>query len=160
MVTVTVMVTAAVAVVATPMCSVSGAGSMAGRGGGDDEFDRALEDFDDIISEEQGAIARESGRAADEGTPGAAGGGGGFPTSGGSESGERAPIGGPTGEPPDRTAAQVEGCNDSDTVARQLCEAALRRRIRFCAPPCGMNITSTSVFWRANKGRRLVGRCN
>jgi len=40
-----------------------------------------------------------------------------------SESGG-APVFGPSEPPQNSTAPQVEGCEDDDTVARQLCEAA------------------------------------
>lgn len=117
-------------------------------GGGEDEFDRALEDFDNVISEEQEAIARGSGEAADEAVA-SAGGSGVMGSGEPSQSGERAIIGGPAGAPRDRTSAQVEGCNDDDTVARQLCEAATMEQDPFLR----------AALWdEYNQYKRILGR--
>jgi hypothetical protein len=65
------------------------------------------------------------------------------------ETGERAIIGGPTGEPRERAAQQVEGCNDSDTVARQLCEAATMEQDPFLR----------AALWdEYNEYKRILGR--
>jgi hypothetical protein len=126
----------------------------AGSGGGGDEFDRALEDFDNVIAGEQEAIAREGGGAAADEAVASSSGPGGLPGAPGGgatgEPGERAIIGGPTGSPPpERTAAQVEGCNDEDTVARQLCEAATKEQDPFLR----------AALWdEYNEYKRILGR--
>ena len=125
---------------------VFGDGGLASTGsGGEDAFDRSLEDFDAILGAEQEVLARTgTGTAADEVFTEAAGVGaiGGIDGlargAGAQQDGE--PTGGSVGatassgartadrRPPDfvedEPAVAVEGCNDEDTVARQLCELA------------------------------------
>ncbi len=103
--------------------------------GAEDEFDRALGDFDSVIAEEQGAIARTvGGSAADEvlsdaaGTEGSGVAGDPLDTDPRQEGGMNRE---PSGAPRERTVQQVEGCDDSDTVARQLCEAATQEQDPF-----------------------------
>ena len=112
--------------------------------GGADEFDRSLGDFDAILEAEQEALARTgTGTAADEVFREAAGGTGNMPgglesTQGGPQDGtqeggsvggaQQAGGSGAAGRPAairqDEDAVTVEGCEDDDKVARQLCEAA------------------------------------
>lgn len=99
-------------------------------------FGRSLEEFDAIMGEEQESMARSGvGTAADE-VFGAAGdlgnpiGSTEMPTGTGTTGGEdgsntqnTAPVS-QSRSRNDDTAERVEGCNDEDKVARQLCEAA------------------------------------
>ena len=126
---------------------VFGDGGLASTGsGGEDAFDRSLEDFDAILGAEQEVLARTgTGTAADEVFTEAAGGGAiggieglargadagqqdGEPTGGGvgaaASSGPRTAERRPPDFVGDEPAAAIEGCNDEDTVARQLCELA------------------------------------
>jgi hypothetical protein len=114
--------------------NAAGDGRTAGSGA-EDEFDRALGDFDSVIAEEQGAIARTvGGSAADEvlsdaaGTEGSGVAGDQLDTDPRQEGGAIRESG---GAPRERTVQQVEGCDDSDTVARQLCEAATQEQDPF-----------------------------
>jgi hypothetical protein len=106
-------------------------------------FDRSLEEFDAIMGEEQEAMARAGvGTAADEAF-GAAGeignplGTSEMPTGDGSQGAE---DGSDTDNPVlvrqdrfsnEETAPPVEGCEDQDKVARQLCEAATEEQDPF-----------------------------
>ena len=109
-------------------------------------FNESLEDFDEIMGAEQEAIARGGiGSAADEGFGGAGGvpGGDGSMPGGGADGGGNVPTGGSAGggggndpasrrpilaraELPEEAPPPVEGCEDTDKVARQLCEAATK----------------------------------
>ena len=108
-------------------------------------FNESLEDFDEIMGAEQEAIARGGvGSAADEGFGGAgAPGGDGSIPGGGADGGGNATTGGSAGggvgndpasqrpvlaraELPEEAPPPVEGCEDTDKVARQLCEAATK----------------------------------
>lgn len=122
----------------------------ADAGQGEEAFDRALEDFDELMSEEQETIARSgAGTAADRAFEEAAGGdggattddvfglpdeseqgaGGGIATRG--TSAEPAIARGGSGDVASEPPATVEGCEDEDKVARQLCEAATEERDPF-----------------------------
>ena len=106
-------------------------------------FDRSLEEFDAILGEEREAMARSGvGTAADEAF-GAAGdignpvGSTEAPSGQGSQGAENAAQTN-TGAPvfanrsnDEETSEQVEGCNDQDKVARQLCEAATEEEDPF-----------------------------
>ena len=106
-------------------------------------FDRSLEEFDAIMGDEQEQMARTGvGSAADEafGSAGEIGNaiGSNEQPSGQGAQGEENPS--ESGNPmpvfedrsgDDQTAAQVEGCNDQDKVARQLCEAATEEQDPF-----------------------------
>lgn len=126
-------------------------GAGAGRAA-EDEFERSLGDFDKVMEAEREAIARtgggpaadevfrEAGRTDTGGTAGTAGrdGGGNVATSeaGGSTgaSVERGQGGGPAvarTPPPEDAAPTVPGCEDTDKVARQLCEAATKEEDPF-----------------------------
>ncbi len=108
-------------------------------------FNESLEDFDEIMGAEQEAIARGGvGSAADEGFGGAGTpGGDGSILGGGADGGGNATTGGSAGggggndpasqrpvlaraELPEEAPPPVEGCEDTDKVARQLCEAATK----------------------------------
>ena len=118
----------------------------AGRGA-DEEFENSLGDFDRIMEAEREAIARTGvGSAADEALAQAARTGGDGTDSGGNletaEQGGTVGASTESGEPgattamartaPDRDEAPtVEGCNDVDKVARQLCEAATKEEDPF-----------------------------
>jgi hypothetical protein len=117
-----------------------GDGTQAGSSEQSGAFERALEEFDELMGQEQEAIARTGvGSAADRVFQGAAAGntdevfglpeeGGGVGASGGSEPGTAPPIpGGGNAEP----TINVEGCEDPDKVARQLCEAATDEKDPF-----------------------------
>jgi hypothetical protein len=113
-----------------------GEGDDGGNGqGGDEEFEESLGDFDREMSREQEEIAREGGgpaadstaqregEDAEGGVPGDAAGG---DAEGGNEAATIRDLG------PDTAAvATVEGCNDPDRVARQLCEAATKEADPF-----------------------------
>ena len=127
-----------------------GAGGAGGRGAAgrvseaESIFNESLEDFDEIMGAEQEAIARSGvGTAADEGfgSDGASGAGG--PGGEGADGAGGQPTGGQAGGSGESDAASgrrvlaravlsdeppetVEGCEDDDTVARQLCEAATK----------------------------------
>ena len=108
-------------------------------------FNESLEDFDEIMGAEQEAIARGGvGSAADEGFGGAGspGGDGSIP-GGGADGGDDVLTGGSAGggggndpasqrpvlaraQLPEEAPPPVEGCADTDKVARQLCEAATK----------------------------------
>jgi hypothetical protein len=118
----------------------NGDGTQAGSSEQSGAFERALEEFDELMGQEQEAIARTGvGSAADRVFQGAAAGntddvfglpeeGGGVGASGGSEPGTAPPIpGGGNAEP----TINVEGCEDPDKVARQLCEAATDEKDPF-----------------------------
>ena len=108
-------------------------------------FNESLDDFDEIMGAEQEAIARSGvGTAADEGfggagapdasgasgTGGSADGGGTVPAAGsGGRSGESEAARRPVlarARLPEEAPPPVEGCEDDDKVARQLCEAATK----------------------------------
>ena len=109
-------------------------------------FNESLEDFDEIMGAEQEAIARGGvGSAADEGFGGSGTpGGDGSVLGGGADGGGNATTGGSAGggggndpasqrrpvlaraELPEEAPPPVEGCEDTDKVARQLCEAATK----------------------------------
>lgn len=130
---------------------VFGGSAQAGAGSGDsEEFDRSLGDFDAIMGAEQEAIARAGvGTAADEvfreagGLTGAAGVPGGerqgSPTETGGQVGSSQGGGQQTGAgptrfgtpPPPDDPEPIEGCEDEDKVARQLCEAATEEKDPF-----------------------------
>jgi hypothetical protein len=99
-----------------------------------------LEDFDDLMGSEQEAMARTGvGTAADEalGDAGSVGGGaagdteipgseeptGGATAAGGTDPAGSADVEGDS-DSGDEARPQIEGCNDQNKVARQLCEAA------------------------------------
>lgn len=108
--------------------SVFGTGESFGSSGGEgDAFGDSLEDFDEAMGSEQEALARSGGgQAADEtleraaGSDGAVEGGGPGSQSGGVQGDIPDPriVANATGAP------QIEGCDDTDTTARQLCELA------------------------------------
>ena len=117
-------------------------GTQAGAGqqgrGGDDEFDRSLEDFDRIMGSEQASMARAGiGTAADEilGQTAEVGGSPDVPVGqsrGGDSSNSRENQSFRADETMDEeTTLLVEGCEDDDTVARQLCEAATEEEDPF-----------------------------
>ena len=117
-------------------------GTQAGAGqqgrGGDDEFDRSLEDFDRIMGAEQASMARAGiGTAADEilGQTAEVGGSPDVPVGqsrGGDSSNSRENQSFRADETMDEeTTPLVEGCEDDDTVARQLCEAATEEEDPF-----------------------------
>ena len=117
-------------------------GTQAGAGqqgrGGDDEFDRSLEDFDRIMGAEQTSMARAGiGTAADEilGQTAEVGGSPDVPvgqSGGGDSSNSRENQSFRADETTDEeTTLSVEGCEDDDTVARQLCEAATEEEDPF-----------------------------
>jgi len=117
-------------------------GTQAGTGqqgrGGDDEFDRSLEDFDRIMGAEQASMARAGiGTAADEilGQTAEVGGSPEVPvgqSGGGDSSNSRENQSFRVDEITDEeTMPSVEGCEDEDTVARQLCEAATEEEDPF-----------------------------
>lgn len=117
-------------------------GTQAGTGqqgrGGDDEFDRSLEDFDRIMGAEQASMARAGiGTAADEilGQTAEVGGSPEVPvgqSGGGDSSNSRENQSFRADEITDEeTMPSVEGCEDEDTVARQLCEAATEEEDPF-----------------------------
>ncbi len=99
-------------------------------------FNQSLEDFDQIMGAEQEQMAAQGiGSAADDvfREAGAVGGsvGGemqgqeqGAGTTGGNTSQVGAPIFTRSGPTTESTTPQVDGCEDEDKVARQLCEAA------------------------------------
>ena len=100
----------------------------------DREFERSLEDYDEDLGQE-GEILAGGGPAADEGYGGGSGDVG--PSGPGSAVGGGPGGGGPGGAPGERVAGvaagpandrKVEGCEDTDVVARQLCEAATTER--------------------------------
>jgi hypothetical protein len=108
--------------------NVFGSGEASGSGNGDgDAFGDSLEDFDEQLGREQEALARSGGgAAADEtleeaaGTDGSARGGG----PGNQTSGAQGDIPDPRIDPNATGAPSIEGCDDSDVTARQLCEYA------------------------------------
>ena len=122
---------------------------LAGASEEEDAFNRALEEFDELMSQEQETLARTGGTtAADEALGQAAGGSGviaGLPDAGGAgeadtEGGGVLPGAGSSAAPtrvsrapdiPDEPPATVEGCEDDDRVARQLCEAATEENDPF-----------------------------
>ena len=117
-------------------------GTQAGAGqqgrGGDDEFDRSLEDFDRIMGSEQASMARAGiGTAADAilGQTAEVGGSPEVPvgqSGGGDSSNSRENQFFRADETTDEEATlSVEGCEDEDTVARQLCEAATEEEDPF-----------------------------
>ena len=104
-------------------------------------FNESLEDFDAIMGAEREQMAAQGiGSAADEvfrdagSIGGAAGGSSTMPDQNqaggttGAQSAQPAQSGAPVFGPSDSadasTAVEIEGCEDEDTVARQLCEAA------------------------------------
>ncbi|MCZ6498271.1 MAG: hypothetical protein O6765_06065, partial [Gammaproteobacteria bacterium] len=109
----------------------------------EDAFNRSLEEFDAIMGDEREAMARAGvGSAADDAF-GAAGDIGKpvdaheMPVGEGAQGVE---DGAETNNPlsvfenrseAERTAAQIEGCDDQDKVARQLCEAATEENDPF-----------------------------
>ena len=106
--------------------------------GGDDEFDRSLEDFDRIMGSEQASMARAGiGTAADAilGQTAEVGGSPEVPvgqSGGGDSSNSRENQSFRADETTDEeTTLSVEGCEDEDTVARQLCEAATEEEDPF-----------------------------
>lgn len=123
----------------------------AGSGQGSEAFERSLEEFDQILSEEQETIARSGGgTAADRSFGQQAGGTGnvvGAPAGDGQGGSVSAPEGGGNiagaggsaapGEQHvfrsdvEEPAKTVEGCEDEDKVARQLCEAATAEKDPF-----------------------------
>lgn len=119
-----------------------GAGQ-AGTSEREGEFERALEEFDQLMGEEQEAIARTGvGSAADRAFEGAGGAGGntdevfGLPEGGGSvaaggTSSEATMPQTAPGEVASEPPPTIEGCEDQDRVARQLCEAATEERDPF-----------------------------
>jgi len=124
-----------------------------GTGAGDDPFDRALGDFDRVIESEQGTVAQRGGDAAADDTGQQVGRTGGLPGAGsngdesGADSGGVAP---PRDLGPDnRTVQSVEGCDDQDTIARQLCEAATQEEDPFLR----------AALWdEYNEYKRILGR--
>ena len=108
----------------------------------EDAFNESLGDFDQIMGAEREQMAAQGiGSAADEvfreagsiggNNPGSGTAEGQEQTAGGTTGGDTAqsgsrgaPVFGPSEPPQNSTAPQVEGCEDDDTVARQLCEAA------------------------------------
>jgi hypothetical protein len=117
-----------------------GSGGLGGTSEQASAFERALEEFDQQMSQEQEAIARTGvGSAADRAFEGAGGNtdevfglpdqGGAVGANGGTQPPGTAPPmpGGGNDEP----AINVEGCEDSDKVARQLCEAATDEKDPF-----------------------------
>ena len=105
--------------------------------GGDEEFDKSLGDFDRQMGREQESAAREGGgAAADAGVSSSEGGVGGEP---GGVPGEGAGQGGGSNDaaairdlgPDTEAAVTIQGCNDQDRVARQLCEAATEENDPF-----------------------------
>jgi hypothetical protein len=120
-----------------------GAGQ-AGTSQQDGAFERALEEFDQQMGEEQETIARTGvGSAADRAFEDAAGNvagttddvfgipdGGGSVAGGGASSGATAPPI-PPGDSNAEPTVNVEGCEDEDKVARQLCEAATEEKDPF-----------------------------
>jgi hypothetical protein len=114
-----------------------GDGAGSGGQGGDEEFDRSLGDFDRDMEQERERVAREGGGpAADSavGRPADAGSGIGQAEVGGDGNSDGGPAGAQVRElgPDDAAAvATVQGCNDADRVARQLCEAATKEEDPF-----------------------------
>ncbi|MBD08017.1 MAG: hypothetical protein CMD70_04775 [Gammaproteobacteria bacterium] len=107
-------------------------------------FNQSLEDFDQIMGAEQEQIAAQGiGSAADDvfreaGAVGGNVGSGeiqgqeqGAGATGGNNSQAGAPIFTRSETSTNSTAPQVEGCEDEDTVARQLCEAATNEEDPF-----------------------------
>jgi len=116
-------------------------GQMAGA---EDAFDRSLEEFDAIMGQEQEQMAAQGvGTAADEafqsagqigGPMGTGGQESGAGSAGGDQGGQSARANRPVFEDPsirEQNAPQVEGCNDEDKVAQQLCEAATEEEDPF-----------------------------
>jgi len=109
-------------------------GGRAAGQGGDEELDDSLGEFDREMSREQDEIVREGGGpAADSATAGrdesaGAGGDAGDPgkTTGAAAGGESPGVAVRDLGPDTETVATVEGCDDQDRVARQLCEAATK----------------------------------
>jgi hypothetical protein len=115
--------------------AAAGTGGAGGQGG-DEEFEESLGDFDRGMSREQDELARAGSGpsaysrvsgAADSGGVGADGGAAGDASgvaAGGGSEGDGVAVRdlGPDSE----ALATVEGCNDQDRVARQLCEAATK----------------------------------
>jgi hypothetical protein len=101
--------------------------------GGDEEFDESLGDFDREMDKERERIAAEGGGPAADSTVARQGEGiGGVAEVGGSaESGEPGSGGVRDLGPDTTTVATVQGCNDQDRVARQLCEAATQEQDPF-----------------------------
>jgi hypothetical protein len=120
-----------------------GAAGGGGGQGGDEEFDKSLGDFDREMGREQDEIAKEGGGPAADSTVARDGGGAGDTAAGaGGNAGGGNSAGGGDGSGeggaairdlgPDPAAAMtVEGCNDQDRVARQLCEAATKEADPF-----------------------------
>ncbi len=133
-----------------------GEGEMVGRAGNpngaEEAFGQSLEDFDDLMGQEREAMARTGvGTAADEalgqaGNPGASAGGtgaegaeipgisqqsGGSTASTGAQQSNGGPVMGRGDSASDDERPQIEGCNDTDKVARQLCEAATEEEDPF-----------------------------
>jgi hypothetical protein len=128
----------------------AGAGGQAGTAGqaagAEEAFDRSLEDFDDLMGQERETMAQTGvGTAADEALveAGSIGGSAGeTETATGEE-----PTGGSTAAGGSQNSAgsaeiegvgegnearpQIQGCNDQDKVARQLCEAATEEQDPF-----------------------------
>jgi hypothetical protein len=115
---------------------------------GDEEIDRSLEEFDELLGQEQEALARSGGTTAADEALGRAGGAG-LPEAEAGDGDETADTGQTGGNVAgargascevrernfaggvDEPAAAVEGCEDDDRVARQLCEAATEERDPF-----------------------------
>lgn len=120
----------------------SGTANRAGGSGAEDAFERSLGDYDQVIGAEQEAIARAGGgQAADEvfrdaGAVGGAAGEPGVEPEGSGTYGDQDGAAGEAGSDasggaPERAAPVVQGCEDADRVARQLCEAATNEQDPF-----------------------------
>ena len=120
----------------------SGGGVVASEAEG--AFNQSLEDFDQIMAGEQEQMAAQGiGTAADEIFQDAGSIGGGASSSeiqtqerstgatGGDSSQMGAPIFTRSDPPTDSAAPEIEGCEDDDKVARQLCEAATQEEDPF-----------------------------
>lgn len=122
-----------------------GEGSSASTAG-DDEFNRSLGDFDNVMAGEQDQMARAGvGRAADQVLgSGADGSGDTNSDTNGTVNGhinagdadgqqdQQGSTGSSSGDSGNaKTTSSVKGCNDSDKVARQLCEAATKEQDPF-----------------------------
>jgi hypothetical protein len=131
-----------------------GDGEVVASEGGDSVFDESLEEFDEEMNEEQEQLARAGGgQAADEGLPTDAerfGGAGNEESDIGQDVAQPRDLGLGTEVFADRPVnPSVEGCNDEDLVARQLCELATVEEDPFLK----------GELWREyNEYRRLVAQ--
>jgi hypothetical protein len=114
-----------------------GDGESFGRGGSgtEDALEESLEDFDEAFGREQEALARAGGGSAADETLERAGGAPDGERAGSGPGGNQTVAGSPD-EPdprliPGRNGPGVEGCDDTDLVARQLCELATREEDPF-----------------------------